>query len=139
MHTTRSSAKPLWYRLLVRAGEYTTTGAGTFLVDLALVWLLLTIFTIDESLAIGIGFILAMHLNYLAQRFWVFRESPESMGRTYSYFIIFAGAGAAVIPALVELTQQQTDLELFSARIIVGTFIGIIGFTFNTFFNFKCL
>lgn len=139
MHTTPSSKKPIAQRIALRLGEYTTTGVGTFALDLLIVWFLLYEVQLNESLAIALGFLIAMNLNYLAQRQWVYKESPESTRRTYTYFIILACAGAAAIPVMVELTQSVTNLELLPARIIVGTLIGIIGFTFNTFFNFKFL
>jgi len=138
MTLTSSSSQPLWKRLIDRFGAYTAVGFTTFLIDLALIWILVH-FGIPESLAIGSAFLIAVHLNYATLRLWVYRKSQERNVRTYTYFVTLAIVVSGIIPMFVHWFQTWFGLEMFTARIIVAMILGLIGFSFNTFFNFRLL
>jgi putative flippase GtrA len=139
MSVIPSSTDPWWQRLINRFGAYTTVGFTTFLIDLALIWIFINLLHIRESLAIGAAFLIAVHLNYAALRWWVYRKTHERNTRTYSYFVTLAIIVSFIIPTLVGWFEVWFDLEMFTARIIVAMILGLIGFSFNTLFNFRLL
>jgi putative flippase GtrA len=139
MEVTQSSNESLWKRLTKRFSSYTSVGTATFLLDLFLIWLFVMLFDITEPIAIGIAFLTAFHINYFLLRFWVYRKSKEKMPKTYAYFITLAVAVTFMLPTLVIWFENWFGLEMFAARVVVGCLLGLIGFSFNTFFNFKHL
>lgn len=139
MTVTSSSSQSLLKRLTNRFSSYTTVGTATFIFDLFLIWLLVWWFGITEPLAIGVAFLIAFHINYALLRFWVYRHSQEKMPKTYAYFITLAVAVTFILPTLVTYFEQWFGLDMFVARVVVGCLLGLIGFSFNTFFNFKHL
>lgn len=139
MSLTESSGKSLWLRLVERFGEYTIVGVGTFLVDLALLASFIYLLSINEPLAIGVAFFISVHLNYFILQRWVYKGSKEAPPRTYFYFILLATAMTFAIPALVIWAQDISGWNILLLRMLVGGAIGIFGFCFNTFFNFRLL
>lgn len=139
MEITQSSDNTLWQRLWARFSSYTSVGFATFLLDLAFIWLFVWFFEIREPFAIGIAFLIAFHINYVLLRFWVYQKSKEKMPKTYTYFVTLAIAVTFLLPTLVTWLENLLDLEMFTARVLVGSLLGLIGFSFNTFFNFKHL
>ena len=139
MEITLSSPESLWARLTKRLTSYATVGFTTFLVDLSLIWLFVWWFKITEPFAIGIAFLIAFHINYVLLRCWVYRKSQEKMPKTYTYFITLAIAVTFILPTLVVWFENLFGLDMFIARVTVGTLLGSVGFLFNTFFNFKLL
>lgn len=137
MQLTQSSNESFWKRLIARFSSYTSVGVSTFLFDLALIWFFVIIFGITEPFAIGVAFLIAVHLNYTILRFWVYRKTPEKMPRTYTYFLTLAIGATFIIPTLVTWFEATLGLDMFLARVIVGGIIGLIGFAFNTFLNFR--
>ena len=139
MSVIPSSDAPLWKRVIQQLSSYTSVGTGTFLFDLTFLWLLLFVFKITEPLAIGVAFLVAVHINYTILRLWTYRKSPEKLPRTYLYFIVFALIMTFLIPTLVEWLNTTFGLEVMVARIAVGTIIGLISFIYNSLLNFKLL
>ncbi len=139
MAITPSSEKPFRTRLLEQLGSYSVVGTTTFLLDLALLSVLLFMFDITQPFAIGAAFLVAVHINYVALNFWTYKHSLEKVSRTYLYFIIVALALSFLIPIIVIWLSVTFSYSVMTMRIIVGVIIGIMSFFFNSFLNFKHL
>jgi len=139
MGITRSSDKPFLKRLVGQLGSYTVVGTTTFILDLALLWILLFVLDITQPLAIGAAFLVAVHVNYTALNFWTYKYSLEKVSRTYLNFLIVALTLAFIIPFLVIWLSETYAFNVMTMRIIVGGVIGIMSFFFNSFINFKHL
>jgi len=139
MDIASSSGAPPFVRLFERFSSYIVVGFSTFLFDLSLIWLFINKLNVSESTAISIAFLIAVHINYTALRYWVYQKTHEQLPRTYTYFITLALSSAVILPSLVVWCQQMLGVEMFKARVIVAAVLGTIGFLFNTFFNFKLL
>lgn len=139
MTITDSSSAPLRNRLSKRFFFYSLAGTSTFALDLLLVWLLISGFGVKEGVAVMIGFLIGVHINYTLQRFWVYNHTQEKLPKTYTYFISASLFFAFILPWLVWWLKILLDVDLLVARIFAGAIIGACGFLFNTFLNFKFL
>lgn len=123
----------------MRFREYATVGLSTFVLDMVLIIMFVHFLNVPQSIAIGAAFLIAVNTNYLLQHFWVYKHSHETPQRTYPYFISLALLATLLIPTLVMIVEDATGLSMLTARVIVGGALGVFGFCFNTFFNFKHL
>ncbi len=139
MGITPSSDKPFRKRLVEQLSSYSVVGVTTFILDLALLSVLLFMFDITQPFAIGAAFLIAVHINYISLNFWTYKHSLERVSRTYLYFIVVALTLSFLIPVLVIWLSETFEYEIMTMRIIVGAIIGILSFFFNSFLNFKHL
>ncbi len=139
MEITSSSEKSFLERMTNRFSSYTAVGISTFVFDLILIGVLVSVFDVTEPLAIGAAFLIAVHINYTILRLWVYRASPEKLPRTYIYFMIFALAFTFIIPTIVMWLSSNFAIDIFYGRIAMGGINGLVGFLFNTFLNFRLL
>lgn len=139
MEVTPSSDASFLTRLCRRFSSYTAVGVGTFAFDLVLLWVFLSFFAIDEAWAIGVAFLVSVHINYLILRFSVYRKSTEKVQRTYPIFIIVALLFSFIIPHFVIWLNELLGLNLLLSRILIAAVIGTASFAINTFLNFKFL
>ena len=137
MEITRSSKQPFLIRLAIRLGEYSAVGVATFVFDLILIALLVYTFEVAHSTAIGLAFIVAVHINYFANRKWVYAGTQQRESRTYLYFLGITLIGALLIPFFVVQMISLFDISVLFARVLVGLVMGIVNFFINTFINFK--
>jgi len=139
MNVTPSSHESILNRFVSRLSSYSVVGFSTFLIDLSLIWVFVNLVKLSEPIALGAAFLIAFHINYLVLRLWVYRKTLEKVPRTYTYFVTLAIAVTFIIPTMVVWFESLFGLEMFTSRILVATLLGMIGFSFNTFFNFRVL
>lgn len=139
MDITPSSDSPFLTRFYRRFGSYTMVGVGTFLFDLLLLWIFLTVFAVPEARAIGVAFFISVHINYIILRFWVYSKTSEKVPRTYLFFIVVAILFSFLIPHFVIWLNELLELNLLLSRILIAAVIGTVSFLINTFLNFKFL
>lgn len=119
--------------------RFSICGVCSFVLDLAILYYLVTTLAFPYYVAVPIAFLLAVAAHYVSCRWFVFRDSPRpyASGFFYFFFILFAVLilTLSIVTALVELWE----VNIFAARIIASAFAGIASFYLNSRFNFKML
>lgn len=134
--------KGLWSRLTsLRVGKMlarnTVVSCFVFVIGLAVLWFMVAILDIDQTLSAGASFLIANTLNYLIGRAWVFKGTDRSFASGFVFFLFNALAGLIVTMALFELLVRYTPIHYLLARIIVSLVAGLLIFVLNAVFNFR--
>lgn len=124
-------------RLLRRMVQYSAVGIGTFLLDLAIIQIAISYFGASDAVALAIGFAIGVTTNYLLSYYWVYRGTKRSVAVGYIIFTILALLGVVFVIYATIYLAGAFGLPLLVARTIIATFVGIVNFFINTFFNFK--
>ncbi|MDB5440867.1 MAG: GtrA family protein [Caulobacteraceae bacterium] len=109
----------------------------TFLVDLALLYLLVRRAHIGYLTATLVSFFAANTLGYFLSRRFVFEETTRGVGRGLVYFLIIALLAAAALTPLMWLLVSVLHIEFIWSRIAAATIVGIGGYLLNLIFNFR--
>lgn len=124
-------------RALTRFLKYALVGGSTFAFDLLLIWIMTEFLTVPYWASTALGFVIAVSLNYLVSRRFVFKGTSRRMHHGYLYFISFALGGAVLITGAVALLVSLLSLHYLVARILVACVVGMGNYLFNLHFNFK--
>ena len=131
-------------RLLNRRGSVlfarnAAASVVSFLVDLVLLWAMVSELDWDKLAAAAGAFIVANALHYLIARKWVFHESEQSAVAGYGYFLLNALAGLVIIMALFALLSGPVGIPYLIARVIASLCAGTVVFALNAVLNFRLL
>lgn len=124
-------------KALVRFLRYTLVGGSTFLFDLLLLFAATTYAGVPYYLATPGAFLVAVSLNYLISRHFVFRGTTRRHRVGYSVFIGVAVLGALGTTLGVTLFVTYAGLHFLVARVLTSLVVGMGNYLFNLFFNFK--
>lgn len=124
-------------RTLERFVRYTFIGVSTFLIDLAILFILASIFSINYLVAVGAGFFLAVSLNYFLSREFAFKYTDRSVMKGYLYFLKFALAGMIITILLMGVLVTYAEFQYMLARVVVATLVGVANYAANLFINFN--
>ncbi len=124
-------------RTLERFVRYTFIGVSTFLIDLVILFVLASIFSINYLVAVGAGFFLAVSLNYFLSREFAFKYSDRSVMSGYAYFLKFAFVGMIVTITGVAFLVTYAEVQYLLARVVVAVAVGMANYAANLFINFK--
>lgn len=130
-------AQALERKALVRFLRYTLVGGSTFLFDLLLLFVVTTYAGVPYYLATPGAFLIAVSLNYLISRRFVFRGTTRRHRVGYSVFIGIAVLGALLTTLGVTLFVTYAGLHFLVARVLTALVVGMGNYLFNLFFNFK--
>lgn len=122
---------------LRRFVQYGLVGMSTYLLDLLLIFVLRTYFQFPDWLAVGIGFLVAVSINYVISYTWVFRGTERDKVSGYVFFLCISIAGLIMIVTSTLFLKNFFSIDLYVARTIVATFIGTCNYLINSIFNFK--
>lgn len=117
--------------------KYTFVGITTFLFDLLLLWFFVEILTLDYLLSAGSAFIIAVTVNYILSRRYVFRGSLRSVGIGYVNFILIAGFGLLFVIVGMYILVKFFAFSYVGARIMVAAVTGFWNYLMNLYVNFK--
>lgn len=117
--------------------KYTFVGITTFLFDLLLLWFFVEILTLDYLLSAGVAFIIAVTVNYILSRRYVFRGSLRSVGIGYVNFILIAGFGLLFVIVGMYILVKFFAFSYVGARIMVAAVTGFWNYLMNLYVNFK--
>ena len=139
-----ASLRGLPGRLLNRRGSalFARNAAASgvsFLVDLALLWAMVSELAWNKLIAAAAAFVFANALHYLIARKWVFHESEQRMLAGYGWFLVNALAGLAVIMILFVLLSGPAGIPYLVARVIASLCAGTVVFALNATLNFRLL
>lgn len=122
---------------LYRFIRYITVGVSTFLIDLVILFVLTNLLAVPYTIAVAIGFIIGMSLNYAISRAWVFRGTERHIHHGYAYFLGGGLVSLTAILTLVTVFVERFGIPLLFARILVSGIVGCGNYLFNLYLNFK--
>lgn len=142
MTSAPSDNKPLLRRLFTRRVggmlvRNTVVSTGVFLVGLAVLYVLVEYFGMDEVIASGIGFLVSNSIHYLLDRWWVFAGTERALAKGYALFLMNSGVGLALTMGLMWLFLQFTPIHYLVARVLVSVVAGLVMFVLNAVWNFR--
>jgi putative flippase GtrA len=129
-----SSIPPAIAKRFVR---YISVGFSTFLLDMFLVYAFKTYADFPNWLAVALGFAISVTINFLILYHIVYRGTTRTRLAGYIYFTCLATVGMGFIVMSTLFLLETFALNLYVARTIVASMVGLVGFLINTFFNFK--
>lgn len=125
---------PLFFRLT----KYSASGVSTYILDLAIVASLM-FFGVNYNIAIAIGYLTAISLNYFICHRMVYFGTNRAFWPGYFIFMSLALVGMILILGFVHYLLYITGWNVFVVRTVAAIVIGFFGFLINTFFNFRLL
>ncbi|HET8613310.1 MAG TPA: GtrA family protein [Sphingomonas sp.] len=111
----------------------------SFLIDLGLLWAMVSGLGWNKIIAAALGFVLANAIHYAIARGWVFQHSARGLLIGYAYFLMNAGAGLLIILSLFALLTDVAGIPYLIARVFASLCAGTIVFVLNAVFNFRLL
>ncbi len=129
-------------RLINRAGivrffRYSTIGVSTFLLDLALLFILTDVVGVHYVLAAGVSFAIAISINYMLSRQHVFAESTRTMHAAYGIFLVIGATGLLLVMGLMCLTVDVFGFNYIASRIVIAGVVGIWSYLMHLYLTFK--
>jgi len=122
---------------VLRFLRYTLVGGSTLLFDLALLYLVTTYLGVPYYIATPLAFLVAVSINYMVSRRFVFKGTERGHVYGYSYFITAALVGAGITTLGVTVLVTYAGLYFMFARVLIACVVGIGNYLFNLFYNFK--
>ena len=121
----------------VRGAKYSVVGISTYLLDLSILALLLTFTPLHYLLAVAIGFLVGISVNFLISYHWAFKGTEQKPIRGYVFFVLIAFSGVTIATVSVGFLVIQFSVPVLIARTLVGSLTGTANFLINAVFNFK--
>ena len=88
-------------------------------------------------IATPLAFLVAVSINYMVSRRFVFKGTERGHVYGYSYFITAALVGAGITTLGVTVLVTYAGLYFMFARVLIACVVGIGNYLFNLFYNFK--
>ncbi len=120
-----------------RLSRYTAVGFSTFMLDLSLLWVMVSLCKIHYLYAVAASFLTAVSLNYFLSRRWVFKGSRRTALGGYLYFLKTALAGSALTVFLMWALTAVTSGPYLVIRIVVAVLVGTGNYLANLYLNFR--
>jgi putative flippase GtrA len=117
--------------------KYSSIGVSTFLFDLCLLWIFIEVLKINYLIAAGVAFLIAVSINYVLSRRYVFRGTLRSVGAGYLNFLIIAGFGLLLVVGGMYVLVEFLALTAFLARVVIAAVTGLWNYLMNLYVNFK--
>ncbi|MBP6881491.1 MAG: GtrA family protein [Candidatus Pacebacteria bacterium] len=117
--------------------KYSSIGISTFLLDLCLLWIFIEVLEINYLIAAGVAFLIAVSINYVLSRRYVFRDTLRSVGAGYLNFLIIAGFGLLLVVGGMYVLVEFLALTAFLARVVIAAVTGLWNYLMNLYVNFK--
>jgi putative flippase GtrA len=122
---------------LIRFIQYSAVGLGTFLIDLWILYVLITFFELNYILAAGAAFLIAVSVNYVCSRRYVFTGTPRGVLYGYINFMLIASIGVLFVMGGMYVLVGQFSLNYLLARCVLGGLTGVCNYILNLYVNFK--
>jgi len=117
--------------------RYSLVGGSTFLLDLALLFLLIDCLQIDYLRAAGVAFLVAVSINYVVSRTFVFPGTTRTLKQGYFNFIGIALLGLGLVVGGMFVVVEKLGVSYLVARILIAAVTGFWNYLMNLFVNFK--
>ena len=117
---------------------YSGFGILAYSFDILLIYLFVTV-GVPYYVAVPVAFLIATSGHYVGIHFTVFSDSTRGTMSAYGLFILIMGANAVLITILVTGLIEYASLNLYVARTLVATLVGVLSFYLNSKYNFKVI
>jgi len=124
-------------RSLTRFVKYTSVGVSTFALDLALLFILTDVFRVHYVLSAGIAFCIAVSLNYVISRRFVFGGTERGMQSGYVMFLLIAAVGLLAVMGLMYISVDRFGLNYIVSRVLIAGLVGFWTYLMNLYWNFR--
>ena len=136
--------KSFWFRkssvLLLNSKKslkYASISLTTLTFDISLLSFLLYLTDLKVFFLSGVTFFIAVSLDYLLVRKFIFHSSKREMGMGYVYFLIIALSGSIIVSGLMYYSVEILGYYYLGARLIVAIFSGLWNYSWNVILNFR--
>lgn len=120
-----------------RLAKYSGTGALTFLIDIALLYILVDIFHFHVLASTATAFIVAVSAHYAANRLWIFQDTERGNAATYALFLSVAISGSLIVTFLMWVFVFIFDLHYAGARVLIALLSGFWSYPLNYYVTFR--
>lgn len=124
-------------KTLKRFFKYSAVGFSTFILDLVLLYILTSFLSINYLIGTAIAFIIAVSLNYVLSRKYVFRKTTEKINISYLRFVSIAIFGLLIIVSSMFISVEIYNNNYIVSRVIIACVVGFLNYLFNLHLNFK--
>ena len=123
------------YRQFVR---YFISGSTALIVHVAVLALLVELFAFNETVASGIGFVVAVLVNYTIQHTWVF-EAEGNHGEHFPRYLLVTLITFSLNLGLFWMAVNVVEIWYPLAQVLTTGIIFILNFLINRQFTFKAV
>ncbi|HEY1753150.1 MAG TPA: GtrA family protein [Caulobacteraceae bacterium] len=109
----------------------------TFLLDLALLYLLVRRAHVDYLIATTVSFLVANGLGYFLARWLVFAGTRRGVRAGLVYFLAIAALSAFALTPLMWLAVSVLHVEIILARVGAASIVGVGAYLLNLMVNFR--
>ena len=109
--------------VLKRFLKYSVSGGTAFVIDLTLLFTLVSFLEINYLVSVGVAFLFATTINYTINKNWGFKDTKVSVKKSYSYFMLLVIFGTIVTISLVGILVERFEIYYLFARIFVSGFL----------------
>lgn len=120
-------------------GRNIVASSIAFVLDLAILWLLVEYAGFPHVPAAAIAFVIPLIVFYFLQREWVFPETERGVAAGFAYFLVNMGIGFGAMLAVFWALLEFTEIYYLIARVLASVVYGLVVFVLNGVFNFKQL
>lgn len=124
-------------KAVTRFIKYSTVGLSTFLLDLLLLYVLTDLLLFNYVVAAGLAFLLAVSVNYIFSRKYVFIGSLRGVSEGYWNFLLIVFVGLAVVMGGMYVLVALLGLNYFVSRIFLAALTGFWNYLMNLYVNCK--
>ncbi len=128
---------PITTASLIRFARYSLVGVSTLTFDLVLLAGMTQVLHIPYYVSTPLAFLVAVSLNYVISRKFVFHGTERTLHHGYMYFILIAGVGALAITGVVYLLVTYVHMYYLLARVLIAGVVGMVNYLSNLHFNFR--
>ena len=122
---------------MIRFLKYSSVGVSTFLFDLFLLYFFIDFLKIYYVYATATAFGIAVSINYVLSRRFVFHGTLRSAHAGYVIFILIALVGLGSVTGLMVFFVEVLHMNYFPSRIIIAGMVGMWNYLMNLYVNFK--
>ncbi len=122
---------------LKRFFTYVQVGGSTFLLDLLLLYIFTDIFLVNYLVATAVAFVIAVSINYIISRRYVFKGTLRQLHTGYVVFGGIALSGLMLVVVLMAIIVEKFHVDFIVARVIVACVVGMWNYLMNLYVNFK--
>ncbi|WP_320176024.1 GtrA family protein [Maridesulfovibrio sp.] len=129
---------PTWdTKGFLRFLRYTYVGGGTFLFDLAMLYLFTDGLKWHPVFAAGVAFLIAVSTNYLISRKLVFKGTSRKFKQGYLGFLLIAVTGLIIVTGGMFLMVDILQWQYIISRILISLVTGLWNYLLNLYVNFR--
>lgn len=117
--------------------KYIVIGVTTFAFDLFLLYVFTNFLLWNYIIATGVSFTIAISINYIFSRHFVFHGTLKSVGAGYVGFMSIACIGVIMAMFGMFILVGEFHIYYLNSRIIIAGIVGVWNYFMNFYVNLK--